>query len=264
MQNRYVGDVGDFGKYGLLRALCLPSKDDNSELSLGVVWYLVPPEEDNNDGKYTQYLKETPKNKSLFRACDEKLYDALSKIINAGERRIKNIRESDILPTKTVYYEETLSFDDMPSIGPMARERRLAHRRGWVQDALYKTAGCDVVFIDPDNGLEIDNVKRHTKKGPKYAFYDELSKFIENDKSLVIYQHTSRRGAADAQIKRRVSQLKERLNVSTDILALRFRRGTSRAFFIIPSKRHEHIITERVNSFLASPWKEHFTPVSTS
>lgn len=38
MQDRYVGDIGDFGKYGLLRALCA------HDLSLGVVWYLVPDE----------------------------------------------------------------------------------------------------------------------------------------------------------------------------------------------------------------------------
>ena len=44
MQDRYVGDVGDFGKYGLLRALC------GGDLTLGVVWYLYPDEEANNDG----------------------------------------------------------------------------------------------------------------------------------------------------------------------------------------------------------------------
>ena len=44
VQDRYVGDVGDFGKYGLLRALC------GGDLTLGVVWYLYPDEEANNDG----------------------------------------------------------------------------------------------------------------------------------------------------------------------------------------------------------------------
>ena len=35
MQNRYVGDIGDFGKYGLLRALYHGRQ-------LGVAWYLCP------------------------------------------------------------------------------------------------------------------------------------------------------------------------------------------------------------------------------
>lgn len=38
MQNRYFGDVGDFGKYGLLRRICGVSAADECEaLSLGVV-----------------------------------------------------------------------------------------------------------------------------------------------------------------------------------------------------------------------------------
>ncbi len=43
MQDRYTADIGDFGKYGLLRALCSPV-DDGSNAWLGLVWYLVPDE----------------------------------------------------------------------------------------------------------------------------------------------------------------------------------------------------------------------------
>ena len=49
MQNRYVGDIGDFGKYGLLRALCHGRR-------LGVAWYLYPDEAHN--GGIVQYLCE--------------------------------------------------------------------------------------------------------------------------------------------------------------------------------------------------------------
>ena len=45
MQNRYAGDVGDFGKYGLLRTLCR----EPPLLSLGVVWYLVSDEQGDQD-----------------------------------------------------------------------------------------------------------------------------------------------------------------------------------------------------------------------
>ena len=47
MQNRYVGDVGDFGKYALLRRI------GKAGLSLGVNWYLTPDESHNSNGKYT-------------------------------------------------------------------------------------------------------------------------------------------------------------------------------------------------------------------
>ena len=42
MQNKYVGDIGDFGKYVLLRRLACPEFTE-SPLSLGVIWYLFKP-----------------------------------------------------------------------------------------------------------------------------------------------------------------------------------------------------------------------------
>jgi hypothetical protein len=82
MQNRYVGDVGDFGKYGLLRALCGISPESSPELTLGVVWYLVSKTEANNDGKHDGYLNlkyETRRNKVAkeYSDCDPALYGVL-------------------------------------------------------------------------------------------------------------------------------------------------------------------------------------------
>jgi hypothetical protein len=58
MQHRYVGDVGDFGKYGFLRALTR----ETQHARLGIIWYLTDPEIHNNDGKHDGYLK-LPKNR---------------------------------------------------------------------------------------------------------------------------------------------------------------------------------------------------------
>ena len=49
MQDRYVGDVGDFGKYGLLGSLC--GKDEyGAALRLGVLWYRFDGKDTSNDG----------------------------------------------------------------------------------------------------------------------------------------------------------------------------------------------------------------------
>ena len=50
MQNRYAGDVGDFGKLGMLRAIA------SSAMKIGVNWYLVPDEGHNDDGKHIGYF----------------------------------------------------------------------------------------------------------------------------------------------------------------------------------------------------------------
>jgi hypothetical protein len=50
MQDRYVGDVGDFAKYALLRRLC--GQPGERAIRLGVVWCLFPDESLTNDGRH--------------------------------------------------------------------------------------------------------------------------------------------------------------------------------------------------------------------
>ena len=49
MKNQYVGDIGDYGKYGLLRFLA------EHGITIGVNWYLTK-DDGSADGKFTKYL----------------------------------------------------------------------------------------------------------------------------------------------------------------------------------------------------------------
>lgn len=53
MQNRYVGDIGDFRKYALLKNIA------KTGLSMGVNLYLTPAESHNADGKHISYLQNS-------------------------------------------------------------------------------------------------------------------------------------------------------------------------------------------------------------
>ena len=207
MQNRYTGDIGYFGKYGLLRALCSPV-GEGQKLQLGVVWYLVPDESHNSDGKLIQYLDPTAKKDRFLRRCDPELYDTLADIVQNNERRVSSIHKSSILPPNTVFYNELLTFDGMPTNNPASHRKRIAYRNGWVQGAISATEKCDIIFFDPDNGLEV-GTKRHAKRGPKYTFYDEIEPYWQRDQSLVIYQHIGHQGSAEEQIEKRFIQINE-------------------------------------------------------
>ena len=90
MQDRYVADVGDFGKYGLLNFIASETK-----LKFGVNWYLTSPtpnEKKSDDGKFVGYLflgtkYETESkvckyaSEKKIKECDEELYNKLQKII---------------------------------------------------------------------------------------------------------------------------------------------------------------------------------------
>ncbi len=183
MQNRYVGDIGDFGKYGLLRALTGSGNETDSgdPLRLGVVWYLYPDESHNSDGKFTDYLACSEKTHSSFRACDPPLYEALSRLVVTGSRHIGAVRHSGILPGDTAFYEQSLSYTP----GTKRSERKTS-REKWLEGALEDTKEVQLAFFDPDNGIA-GEIKRWHKKGPKYVFIEDLRKFWKRDQSLVIY-----------------------------------------------------------------------------
>ena len=97
MQNRYTGDIGDFGKLGLLRQL------SRTGLSIGVNWYLTPDETHNGDGQHTGYLKD-----DAFRACDEQLWSVLGEIVGEGKRQVSALERPDILQAS--FYSRILDF----------------------------------------------------------------------------------------------------------------------------------------------------------
>ena len=92
MQNRYTGDIGDFGKLGLLLQL-------STQLSIGVNWYLVPDESHNRDGEHIDYLS-----KSSFQECDPPLFDALTQIVSSDKREVASLESSAVLPDDKVVY----------------------------------------------------------------------------------------------------------------------------------------------------------------
>ena len=261
MQNRYVGDVGDFGKYGLLRFLCdrreVPGESPSSgpNLRLGVVWYLYPDESGNADGKHTAYLMPEHRSHEAFRACDPDLYDELRRLIEPGNRNIAAVQRSAILPADTVYYEPSLSY-----LPRTSRSVRRTERVSWLEGALDAMSGADIVFVDPDNGLSdpatgvsksIDPLR---KTGPKYVYMDDLRQFAEKDRSLIIYHHMGRQANAVEEIGRVADSLQAGLGLTRPPWALRYRRGTTRFYFIIARGRHEAILKRRMNDFLNSEW----------
>ena len=294
MQNRYIGDLGDFGKYGLLRWLCLPrraiedqnlspslgwpevvdiggvsgrvegstipfwpSEEAKSEhfLIVGVVWYLVPDETHNSDGKHVHYLDPSAYNQQRYRDCDPILYDTLRKIVRSNRRSVSSIRDCQVLPLGTRFYEAALTFDRSDDQSHITKDQRVARRSAWLQDALKFTAGCDIVFVDPDNGLEV-KVGPYQQRGPKYVFFNELLPYLERDQSLVIYHHIGRQGSARDQIRERLTQMKSILG--REAFALLYHRGSARAFFIVPAPRHHANLASKAEMLMQSSWSRHF------
>lgn len=97
MQNKYVGDIGDFGKYLLLKSV-------SSGFRLGVNWCLVEDETNNNDGNFIGYLNDDSNNNE-YKKLDSVLYDALKEIVETNQRNIDSIQNSTrVLDSNTQFF----------------------------------------------------------------------------------------------------------------------------------------------------------------
>ena len=126
-------------------------------------------------------------------------------------------------------------------------------RDAWCADAVATTEPADLVFLDPDNGLEVASVGRGRTTARKYVYYSELPPYTDRGQSLVVYHHLGQRHhAAEVEIEERLDHLR-RVN-KTEPFAVRFRGGTARAYFVIPAASTRARLLEQTRRFLASGW----------
>lgn len=209
MQDRYVGDIGDFVKYGLLRAI-------RGERRLGVAWYLHPNEEGGGDGRHTAYLREPDK----WDGLDDTLFKELGKLV-PDQRSVANIEKSGVLGD-AVFAAERLVVDD---IKVLDRER---WRHDWFDEIRRQLAECDLVFADPDNGLFPDARfnPRQKESAKRIPLYEAMA--LAEGRAAVIYHHNTRfKGGHRNEI------LCWKHHLPRGTLAYWWRRWSNRTFFII-------------------------------
>jgi hypothetical protein len=250
MQNRYVGDVGDYGKYALLRHLCSP--EHGWSVRLGVVWCLFPDEKLKNDGKHISYLRN-----SEFAQLDAGLHEVLESIVSTGQRNVAAIGEYACLPSSTVFVSEPISIAEDMRAGS---SERIRHREAWVQACLHQTQKCELVFFDPDNGLEVASVPKHHPKAGKYIYWNELAPFWQRRNTLLIYHHLNRTVSAARQVEALALRFATELDQAA-IVPLVFRRGSSRVFWLIHHGDNLGCELEsRAVDLLNGGWSRHFRP----
>ena len=238
MQNRYAGDIGDFGKLGLLRAL------RSSGLSIGVNWYLTPDERHNGDGRHVEYLE-----RDRFRVCDEPLWTELKRIVRSGRRNVAALERSGVLAA--AFYSRELDFR-----GTSPTERR-AIRSEWHGEALDRLAGTDVVFVDPDNGLMVPSAAG-TSRANKFVDPQELEDYFRRGSSVVYYQHRARRPDSFYADQHERLLGRSGLEGATGF-GLKFRTTSQRYFFLLLQSRHRDIVGRCVEQMLSTEWREHFS-----
>ena len=134
------------------------------------------------------------------------------------------------------------------------KKRVTCPRADWFQSAFEATAGCDLVFLDPDNGVECADLLPTQGKSRKYVFRCEVGQLIKRGQSVVVYHHTGRLGGtAKQQVQWHLQKLLDEPSLAHDPFGVLFHRGGTRAFLILPAQKHYAALLERTNA-LVQTW----------
>lgn len=212
MQNRYAGDIGDYVKLAILREL-MPGR------RLGVAWWLHPDEDHNQDGRHINFLMNT----GQWRHLDPELFGHLETMHRHGVRSVKALEP--MLPGAV------FCRDLIPSFATPSKDRSPA-RKAWFETVRANLEGADLVFADPDNGLEPKTFAPGSKKAGKSIRYEEVSALADGGRPLVIYHHQTRAPGGHDQ---------ERITLSLELMkcgvrsvgAFRAKPFSPRLFFLL-------------------------------
>ena len=225
MKDQYFGDENDFRKYGLLRTLTR-----ESGLSLAVCWMLTP-SDGSTDGRFTGYLTGAPE----WERFDPPLFRFLRQtVIEKGIRSVRAIEDSSLLPSARFYGE--LVPDGRPA------------REEWGMRALAAACGADLVFFDPDNGMEVRSRPLGRRNSSKHLLWSEARRFFAEGHSLLVYQHFPR-VARETYLREQAARLREATGATVSIAF-----STPRLVFFLLSQDGHAEALGRASETVQSLW----------
>ena len=238
MNAKYIGDIGDFGKYLLLAYVARSQKFDNSgkettDFDLGVNWYLT-----GNDsapgGKLIGYLNDPEwRSENCMKPNCEELYLKLKGVVDNPSRAIHSIETGGMLPRNTIFF---------------GKEVPLKNRREWFKDSCGVIGKCDLLFLDPDNGL----TDRMSGDGiHKYVTLFELNLYYHNlNADIVVYHHATRyKGGLEIFAKEVIGEWLRWIHPEIKFRVLQYRKGIARLYILI-DKLGNGLLDKKIDGFL--------------
>ena len=210
MKHQYFGDISDYKKYSVLRAIT-----DNSQLRAMVAWMLTPDDE-KNEGNINKYLHDPDQWKQFEPDIFDFLYEAV--IVNQT-KDLHLVEDKGIVPG-TNYFWDILADN-------------LAERQKYFERLQAASKEYEIVFLDPDNGIATNSIIKGRKNSSKYIFWDEITDLWDQEHSLLIYQHFPRVNRME-YIKEKVGEINNRLN-NNETYAI---RTTYMVYFLVPQEGH--------------------------
>lgn len=233
MKNQFFGDNKDYHKYGLLRALVRAAG------YRPLLAWMRTPDDSSTDGQDVGYL-EKPETWATY---DSDLFSALRHlVVRRGIRKLAALKHLPLFA----------EFDFYGKVLPPTA----AERQAWFERLLARSSEHDLVFFDPDNGLEIASVSHGQRNAVRYLYYDELAPFVTPDRLVLIYQHYPREPRPEFEA-RIAAKLRDRARFE-HVTVL---RTPSVGFFAAYSKAEQGRVSKALEG-VQSEWGERFKIIS--
>lgn len=232
MQDQYFGDVNDYRKFGLLRLLTA-----GTDIRTGICWMKTAPGKQMNAEKVT-YLSTPEK----WRDYDPELFTFLhEQVQRKKDRRVEVIENSGLL-RNTTYYSDLLTDD---------RDQREA----WLEKMHESFEDRDLIFFDPDNGLETPAAPYGGKHSAKHLYYQEIGDAYRRGVSVMVFQYFDR-----PKRDQLTTQETKRLQEATRARIVLPYETETLTYFLIPHRRHASHLQDQGRE-ITTTWRGQISPI---
>ena len=180
-------------------------------VSVDVCWMLTRGD-GSTDGKRTAYLDNLE-----YRDYDPMIFDNLRNIVKSGCRNVAQIESAGFFP---------------------------AHYFNQIKDVNLTS---DLLFLDPDNGFEVNSIPRGRSGSERYVFWDDVSSVYNRGHSLMVFQYFPRVNRDRYMFE---LSLKVRGNVGVGHTFHAYTKLVD--FLIIPQRKHLNAIERAMSNLKIS------------
>lgn len=183
------------------------------------------------DGGFISYLDEPVK----WRKHDPRLFDLLAEVVPSG-RSLRYVEEKQILPGSILI--DTTVPDDR------------TRRANYFRNVFRSLNDAELVFFDPDNGIEVLSCPPGRKDSSKYVAWSELVATYHSGRSILVYQHFPRRSRSAF-----ILEIASQLLVRTGARMVTCFRTANVAFFLVSQPAHEKALAA-ASAKVAMTWEK--------
>ena len=194
MKNQYFGDFGDYQKFSFLKTL-----RDIGGFQITVHW-MKTLDDGGTDGKRIGYLDK----EHIWASFDKDIFAFIKGHIAQKKRDL------------ALYEQSTHAL----GIKFLSEHIESPKKRLELLDRICKDKESDLIFFDPDNGIEVKSTSPKTIH--KYVLWSDINTAFDSGKSVLVYQHFSRKNR-DLFIQEKLAEFKNHFEM--DVFAIKVKHS---------------------------------------